>query len=243
MKPRAIGIGCGGLFVLLVLLFFVGEIAAEVPFWLAVGWIWFLRRVLPAVHGSVEATVTALAAAAVLGTGAHLALVRLRRHLRQDAASQDPWRPRWTALLLGLIVAALLCSMASIGVAHQVGWLFTGGRITYTERDFVEALEAPQLACRSFAIAEGSFDERLRSFWPLRDSHDVLADERTGEALLIPRDPDRLRRRGLSRCERNGRLEHEASSIEEVLERWRTTPVSPAGVGTPGGGADAGPEP
>ena len=98
-------------------------IVFEVPWYLGMGWAHFLSRVVPNVRVDPGSIVAALLVAAGLFAGLHAALSRLSRHLRQDDPSAKPWKLRWTASFFGLVVAMLVCSMASIGAVHHIGWL------------------------------------------------------------------------------------------------------------------------
>lgn len=105
---------------------------------LAIGWIMYLMRVLPRVRISWSGV--AMAAACLTGTallGHALARWLWSEMHRPDAAADPasadaaaadpdgvaPWRGRWTASILALVVIMFAAGIGATGVAHQTAWL------------------------------------------------------------------------------------------------------------------------
>jgi hypothetical protein len=82
---------------------------------LAVGWVFYLIRVLPQVQVSWPGVLTAAACLAGLAFGLHRLLGSLF----------PPWPARRTAVLLGLVVLMFVAGITGVGIAHQTAWLLT----------------------------------------------------------------------------------------------------------------------
>ena len=117
-----IGFGC------IVLLCMGGDFLFETVFQLAFGWVLFLYRVAPRITIDVSATMTALICLVVVSVGLHLFLRWLHRMIRQ-AKAPDPgvskWRPRWTGMILTLLVSMFVAGISAVGVSHQLVWMFS----------------------------------------------------------------------------------------------------------------------
>lgn len=96
------------------------------PLLLALGWVAFLFRVVPEVTFRWGAIAEALVVAGVLGVGLHVFLRRLWRQLRADSAEASEWAPRWSAMLVALLVLLFGATMAAVGIGHHVGWMMSG---------------------------------------------------------------------------------------------------------------------
>lgn len=121
---KSIGWVLGALFVL-VLLTCSGQVwLFQVPWTLVVGWGGFLLRVVPEMTFRWGAIAEAVAVGAVLGVGTHLFLRGLWRQLRPEDAR--PWPVRWSMSLVALLVLLFCATMATVGIAHHVGWLASG---------------------------------------------------------------------------------------------------------------------
>jgi prepilin-type processing-associated H-X9-DG protein len=97
---------------------------------LLVGWVDFLRRVLPQVHVRWDLVASALFYAAVLVAGSHAFLRWLYREMSGPCVaggspSPGAWRLRWTLGGFAIIALMFTAGMAAIGVAHQTAWLVT----------------------------------------------------------------------------------------------------------------------
>ena len=121
---NAIGWAGCGLFVL-VLITCSGQMwLVQVPWALGVGWVNFLRRVVPEVTWRWGAIAETGAVVAVLGVGTHLFLHRLWRQLRPE--DRQEWPVRWSVSLVALLVLLFSATMATVGMGHHVGWLASG---------------------------------------------------------------------------------------------------------------------
>src|SRR4029079_5261355 len=81
----------------LVVLFFVfsgGVFVAQIPFYLAVGWVQFLTRVVPDLHPNSDTVLTAAVLLSVVTRGCHWFGRWLWASLRPD---RPAWSWRWTA--------------------------------------------------------------------------------------------------------------------------------------------------
>ncbi|MDC0740759.1 hypothetical protein [Polyangium mundeleinium] len=238
MKGRVAAVGCLALAMLFLgLLSLSGStIVLEAPWFLAMGWLHFLVRVLPKVHVDVEAVLVALLVAGALFAGLHAVISRINSHLRKDEPSARPWRLRSAASFFGLFVAMLLCSMASIGAAHHLGWMFSGGKLTYSNQDlgFHPELRLLRPLCSSFAQSSGDIHERARIFGPVRETHHVLVEESSDDVLIFERNPTNPERSYPMMCVSGGNLQLLADfGRDEALERFRSPGRSPGDAGAP----------
>ncbi|WP_342375014.1 hypothetical protein NVS55_27345 [Myxococcus stipitatus] len=96
------------------------------PFLLVFGWISFLQRVIPEATFSGKAIAEALVVTGVLAAGAHVFLRRLWRQLHADSPGASEWPVRWSVMLVAAMVLLFTATMASVGVAHHVGWMMSG---------------------------------------------------------------------------------------------------------------------
>jgi hypothetical protein len=119
-----------GKWLLLYLAFFTlatcaGQVwLAQAPGYLVMGWIHFLVRTVPQVSLNVRALGEVLVVVAGLGVGLHLFLVGAWRRMRSPEATPPVWPVRWSVSLLALLVLLFLSTMSTVGIGHQVGWLF-----------------------------------------------------------------------------------------------------------------------
>ena len=97
----------------------------EVLVFMGTGWARFLARVLPQVHLNGLALAEALVVLAVLAGGLHLFLGRLWRRWHEAMPGARPWPVRWSASLVALLILLFGATMASVGMAHHVGWMVT----------------------------------------------------------------------------------------------------------------------
>ena len=111
-----------------VLLAFAGfGLPLEFLFWIVVGWVGFLMRVIPQISVNWIGIATALVALVVLTLGTH---GMARWYYAQamisngDTKTRPVWRAKWTAGLLAVVFVMFVAGIAGIGVAHQSVWLF-----------------------------------------------------------------------------------------------------------------------
>jgi hypothetical protein len=119
---------CGALVVLLVVILTWGG-SSELALHLGLGWLIFLRFVLPKVAIDWSATTIALLCLAGLALGLHLFLRWLARQIAQARHPQQPpgaaWQARWTGMILALVLLLFVTGISAVGIAHQTAWLAT----------------------------------------------------------------------------------------------------------------------
>ncbi|MFP2926919.1 hypothetical protein ACLESO_17315 [Pyxidicoccus sp. 3LG] len=210
---------------------FVGTWFVQVPFILATGWAFFLKRVLPQVSWDWSAIAQTVVVVAVLGAGGHAFARRAWRQAHPD----DPrsWPVRWTASLLGLVVLLFCATMSTVGIGHHVGWLSTSQESLLDSnwpidqmqarrqveglcKEAVEVLKRdPSGASLSRALLESGDvgnDAEKR--------HTVLVSGAEGARVLVvfPRDPRQRETEGAVRCElTGGRVHYPASELPRLL--------------------------
>jgi prepilin-type processing-associated H-X9-DG protein len=91
------------------------------------GWARYLYRVVPHVRVDARAAATATTCLLVLFLGLHSTLSWLydqtQRALDSDRAVEHRWRRRWTVWIICTLVLMFVAGIATVGVAHQTGWL------------------------------------------------------------------------------------------------------------------------
>jgi hypothetical protein len=99
----------------------------DVAWILALGWIWFLRRVVPQLTVRWDVVGSTLVYTAVLAVGAHLFLRWLYREWGRAGASGGAeiprWKWRWTLGGLTIVLVMFAAGTAAVGIAHQTIWL------------------------------------------------------------------------------------------------------------------------
>lgn len=224
MRNKAIGGGCLVLF-LLVFSFFIlfsgGQAFLEVPIYLLIGWLPFSSRVLPNVRPNAEALISAVVVALALCTGLHWVLAAWHRQKHPEEPTDKPFPIKTTASVFALVIAALTISMASIGVLHQVGWMFGKDKVVETERDVygglgrADAVVANQ--CYLFGHSRGSMTSRARVFTSSRDTHEVFADDAVDYVLIFARNGENGQPPSPFSCEADGRIKYREMSIDEAV--------------------------
>ena len=91
--------------------------------YLAIGWISFLVRTLPAITWNWDLVATAAVCCAVSLLIAHWFLCRLTAGIASGRGATLRWRWRWTWGGLGLVGAAFVVGMCVAGIVHQAGWI------------------------------------------------------------------------------------------------------------------------
>ena len=111
----------------IVLLCLGGYFLFETVFQIAFGWVLFLLRVVPRITIDWSATTTALVCLVVLSVGLHLFLRWLHETILQAKAADQVsrWRPRWTGMILALLVSMFVAGVSAVGFSHQLVWLFS----------------------------------------------------------------------------------------------------------------------
>jgi hypothetical protein len=120
---------CWTLIVLLslILLLTVFSAAFVQTLWhLATGWFVFLRNTLPQVQVNGSMLAGGLLALALAAVALHRFLVGWD----QRTGGSKNWRWRHTLALLALLAPLFMASMATAGIAHQLGWMKSGPPLT-----------------------------------------------------------------------------------------------------------------
>jgi hypothetical protein len=121
-------------FVLLFVAIAFPQTGVWMIFELLIGWIGFLKRILPQISANWDLIGMALVCLAGFFAGSHwflkwmwTALAERRRELEdigsKPTATTTPWKPRWTLAINGLVWMSFLIGMSSIGIVHQAGWM------------------------------------------------------------------------------------------------------------------------
>ncbi|AGC46815.1 hypothetical protein MYSTI_05538 [Myxococcus stipitatus DSM 14675] len=185
------------------------------PFLLVFGWISFLQRVLPEVTFSGRAIAEALGVTGVLAVGAHVFLRRLWRQRRADSPGPSEWPARWSVMLVAAMVLLFTATMASVGVAHHVGWMMSG-RVPLTRSSWpqwnIDGSRSAGLLCETALthVKAGTPTERL-SLKLLEDPetraraealHVVsrVSEDQERYLLVFPRDPRSREEAGGAYC-------------------------------------------
>lgn len=90
----------------------------DVMFFLAVGWVLFLVRVIPQVHMRWELAASAVVYAAVLLAGSQYFLRWLYREMTGGV-----WQWGWTLRGFALVLLMFVAGTGAVGAIHQVNWL------------------------------------------------------------------------------------------------------------------------
>ncbi|MDB5352750.1 MAG: hypothetical protein JWN86_3997 [Planctomycetota bacterium] len=129
---RRFGIGLGLLGAIAILLAMTGA-SAELQMLggLAFGWWSYVARMAPRVTVSMTGMATAGVCLGLFTAGLHGFLRWLHRETR---GGDSRWKPRWTLSIVGVIVVMFASGIATVGVAHQAGWLLSSTRMLVVNR-------------------------------------------------------------------------------------------------------------
>lgn len=222
----------GGAVVMVFLITLGPPVPIQVLFALVLGWMAFLFRVFPEVTFNASAIAQTVGVAVVLGVGAHASARWLWRQVRPEDAS--PWRARWTASLLALLVLLFGATMATVGVGHHVGWLaaYEGSWVATSRFRSIRGVlahgdsvcgEAARVLERdpSGASLSRALLESPRTRAQAELMHTVLVRGADGkqELLLFARDPVLREEDGMVRCwpERGREQWLPASALSKLL--------------------------
>lgn len=100
----------------------VGVFLIEIPFTLAFGWIGFLFDITESAEVNYGLLIEGAVVVAALAVGGHYFARWLYGALQPSA--HGPWRTRWTAGGLALVLLLFVAGIATIGLSHQTAWLF-----------------------------------------------------------------------------------------------------------------------
>ncbi len=109
-------LGCAGIF-----------FPSQFLFYMFLGWLMFLKRVIPQVIVPASGLVTALVIVAIMALLIQLLGRFVLRRLQQQHTIPIPnkWKIRWTFALIVFLVISFTGGFAVVGIAHQGLWLFT----------------------------------------------------------------------------------------------------------------------
>jgi prepilin-type processing-associated H-X9-DG protein len=144
----------------------------ELPFdliaMLLIGWCLYLFHVVPHVHVSAAGVFTAVACLVCVTAGVHGFLSWLCEEAfwpkKMGEQVAHHWRWRWTGWLVGGVVLMFVAGIATVGIAHQVGWLLTAKAITTGGGPSRRAQSANNL--KQIGLALDNYVQRYASFPP-----------------------------------------------------------------------------
>jgi hypothetical protein len=190
----------------------------QVPWHLVTGWYSFIARVFPQITWRWGAIVQTVFVGVGLGAGTHsfLRWFWRQRHAGQDGAPD--WPLRWSVSLVSLLVLLFLATMASIGLAHHVGWLSSSRDpliesnwrrmgLGLAEQSSSAALCGSALELASKGIGDSDVARTLLESTGAREDMEtkhLLAVRKPGGTaafVVFSRDPVVREAEGLTRCE------------------------------------------
>ena len=230
----------------------------DFAFNLAFGWAVFLARVVPRVRVGWAGVATGITLLVLLAAGTHLFLGWLADQVRDPSRSEDPgdrpWKPRWTAALVSLVVLMFVAGLATAGIAHQVGWLLTsgeplvasGGRHAVWRMQSVNNLKQIGLGLHNYHERDGTFPPGgtfdahgsplhgwQAMILPFLEQDDLYDRDRLRrplgrppQCIALPDDGARLPLPRHPRAEGRGGVRPEPLRRERPLARGRRAPVA-----------------
>lgn len=225
-------VGCGLAVALVVGFLFVGATGAvfivEVPLVVAFGWLFYPARVAPMITLNPYALggFTLVLVAAALG--AHAFLRWLCAHLTPPRR----WRGRDTGALVTGLILLFVVSMASTGIAHQVGWVITSDApLLRSSWDGLSPVEQAKARKRceelrrglggtsAFALANVPAGDASFHYVPL-----TAVGEGVGEVLIFRRDPGGRRTFAGVRCTPDRSVDLDEKGVLDTLAALRKRP-------------------
>lgn len=140
------------------LLLFGGEWAVQLPITIAFGWVFYLIKTLPKVSvnwGAVLLFILTVGLAGGLGHG-------FCRWLWKGTGHEEPWRRRWTASGLAIVLVMFAAGMAVTGIAHQTGWLIRSPEPLTHSSGGVSNERSACASLKTVATAQADFRENDR---------------------------------------------------------------------------------
>ncbi len=128
---------------------------------LAIGWVFFLVRVVPQLTVDWGMLLTGVMCLWLVGVGMH-GLGRWAYHESKELVFQ-PWRLRWSIAIVSVTILAFVAGIAMVGVAHQTAWLFSSPE-PITDTGFPVSSIESQTHLRQIVIASHSFHEKKDVF-------------------------------------------------------------------------------
>ena len=118
----------GGVSLFFVLVCMGLSFFVDTLFYLATGWIPYLKRTLPTLTVSASGLFWFLFCLALFAAGLHLACRGVYRGKRETASAEEDrgWQLRWSFSLVILLLVLVSSGICLIGVSHQFWWMATG---------------------------------------------------------------------------------------------------------------------
>jgi hypothetical protein len=230
--------------IVLILLGLVGMeglvvVPVKVGFFLTVGWIWFLGRVVPVIHLNWAAIGLFLLCSALVIYG----LQRLGGSLAANAGLS--WSRRWPwGIYLGCWIL-FLAAMGFTGAVHQIAWLWSSGTpwIENGSRKRAELVVANVNAKQALVIIQTLLLEStnppteirrliIEQSRPYRDDCTVLLlppeDGPVRAVLVVPRAAKAMKHYGFFRMNAAGNSTQEpADQLDPILARLNAGQFDP----------------
>ncbi len=93
----------------------------QMLFYLLVGWVFYLKRVLPEVQIGWSGVGMGATCLVLLAFGLH----GFMRWMAREVNPGQVWKRKWTGAMILGVIALFVSGMSVAGVTHQVGWLLT----------------------------------------------------------------------------------------------------------------------
>lgn len=150
------------------------------------GWILFPIKTLPQMTFEPAAFAVAFAALAVLLVVAHRLGRWFYAHAQTAATAPRPWRFRWTASIVVMILSVMAVGIGLIVVIHQAGWLLTSKEPIITSGGEVVRRISSSNNLKYQGLAFHNYAQKYREFPPggVMNSAGQLQD--SWETMLLP---------------------------------------------------------
>jgi hypothetical protein len=157
---RGIRIGIGAIAAVLLVGGACLASGAPLEFALALvfGWTSYLGRVVPRVAIHWPGVATVALCLALFAAGFHLFVRWLASELRRPEGG-GRWRARWTAAVAGVFVLMFVAGLATVGIAHQAGWLLSSERPWTEHRVAWPYSRDPERSLREIGVAAANAQE------------------------------------------------------------------------------------
>lgn len=173
-----------GVFLLLLLVPLCGGIFL-IPIILAIGWALYLVKAVPQM--TVEPAAFAVGAAALVLFAAlvhHLAGWLYRGLQAGKETPPEPWRLRWTAASVGMVVFLAAAGIAMIVLVHEIGWLAVSREPLFTFSTARRAQSANNL--KQIALGFHNYHDTYHTLPPGGTFDQYGEMQHSWETLLLP---------------------------------------------------------
>jgi hypothetical protein len=129
--------------------------------WLPVGWVGYLIRVLPNVSIDKAGLLTFALCVALFSVGLHFFLRWLLREVRitDAAAGHARWLPRWSGMIIAVLVLMFTAGIATVGVAHQSGWLLRSREPWVEEHSYLPGRGPSEFNLKEIALGARNLNQ------------------------------------------------------------------------------------